>query len=643
MAAATRRVASAAVGSLMVVSAASAWAAPASGRQPQPMPPVSRLASFAPGALAGVVLDERGAPVPGVVVSVLGATTTVAVTDKSGKFDFGTLAPGPYLVRAHLPGYVAPRAHLVQVNSSARSASSITIRREGAPQVLAAGLGGAVESVMPPVTEPDTASTPAPSDDHSETAWRIRHARAGVLKDATVPVEFLEPGLNDSIDRRAVDLFARAMESPARAATNFFVDTPFSGQVNLLTTGSFDSPQELVSGDSLSRNVALVTVGAPVGETADWTVSGALTQADISSWIVAGAYVTRAPARHRYDVGMSYSTQRYGTDSVLTLPELSERSRSAGSVYGYDSMSVGSAATLTYGAAYARYDYLPGPGLVSPRVELTLTPARATRVSMAVARRALAPGAEEFLPPGDDGLWMPAQRTFSSAEPDRVFRPEETTHAEVAIERDFGSSSITVRGFRQHVEDQLATRFGSDISGHADSTAGHYLVGNAGDVDALGCSLAVRTAIAGRVQGTFEYSLAKAQFIPAGDQAYLLLLGSSPAGPQTRNVHSVDTRLEADVPETNTRILVLYRISNGFAHDPGGMAPDGGRGLALDGRFDVQVRQSLPFMNFSNARWEMLIAVRNFFREAGTDQSIYDELLVVRPPKRVVGGVALRF
>jgi hypothetical protein len=63
----------------------------------------------------------------------------------------------------------------------------------------------------------------------------------------------------------------------------------------------------------------------------------------------------------------------------------------------------------------------------------------------------------------------------------------------------------------------------------------------------------------------------------------------------------------------------------------------------LDGRFDVQVRQSLPFMNFSSAKWEMLLAVRNFFREGAADQSIYDELLVVRPPKRVVGGVTLHF
>ena len=60
-------------------------------------------------------------------------------------------------------------------------------------------------------------------------------------------------------------------------------------------------------------------------------------------------------------------------------------------------------------------------------------------------------------------------------------------------------------------------------------------------------------------------------------------------------------------------------------------------------RFDVQVRQSLPFMDFSTAKWEMLIGVRNFFRETAPDQSVYDELLVIHPPKRVVGGLTLKF
>jgi hypothetical protein len=107
-------------------------------------------------------------------------------------------------------------------------------------------------------------------------------------------------------------------------------------------------------------------------------------------------------------------------------------------------------------------------------------------------------------------------------------------------------------------------------------------------------------------------------------------------------IHDVSTTIEADVPETSTRVLVAYRASNGFAER---LAGDTGDGIAapVHTRFDVQVRQALPFMSFSSAKWEMLVAVRNFFREAEADQSVYGELFVVRPPKRIVGGVSLHF
>jgi hypothetical protein len=55
------------------------------------------------------------------------------------------------------------------------------------------------------------------------------------------------------------------------------------------------------------------------------------------------------------------------------------------------------------------------------------------------------------------------------------------------------------------------------------------------------------------------------------------------------------------------------------------------------------VNQALPFLNFTSADWEVLVAVCNLFREATGERSVYDELLVVRPPKRVVGGVRVRF
>ena len=44
-----------------------------------------------------------------------------------------------------------------------------------------------------------------------------------------------------------------------------------------------------------------------------------------------------------------------------------------------------------------------------------------------------------------------------------------------------------------------------------------------------------------------------------------------------------------------------------------------------------------------STRWEVLVGVRNLFRDPMDAGSIYDELLVVRPPKRVIGGVLVKF
>jgi hypothetical protein len=60
-------------------------------------------------------------------------------------------------------------------------------------------------------------------------------------------------------------------------------------------------------------------------------------------------------------------------------------------------------------------------------------------------------------------------------------------------------------------------------------------------------------------------------------------------------------------------------------------------------RFDLRVTQALPFMNFRTSQWEMLVGVRNLFHDSLANTSPYDELLVVRPPKRVVGGLTVKF
>ena len=634
----SRMTASAVVGGLVLVCVPAVAIAQVAGQ----LRAVTHVASIAAGSIQGTVLDERGAPVVGATVSAFGASTAFAVSDRTGRFEMRTLSPGPYVLRAHLTGFVASHGQVIEVRPSGRASSSIALRHVNAAPtstpVLAAGLG-AVPEVPAAAPDPDGAvnSSGADNDDHGELAWRLRHARRTVLKDATVPEEMVGSDTPSDADGfGGQNVFGRVTNSSAKLASNFFGSTPFSGQVNLLTSGSFDSPQQLFSSDNFAHNTAYLALGAPVGDHADWTVRAALTQGDISSWIVASEYTTRAPARHRYDIGMSYSTQRYEGGNFATMRDVTDGSRNAGAIYAFDTLSISPILTLTYGGRYARYDYIDGGSLISPRVALTLEPADHFRISTMLSSRAVAPGAEEFMPRADAGILLPPQRTFSSIVPGRPFEAERTNHLEVEVERDIASTTVALRAFRQRVTNQIVTLFGVSTL-EAPSTVGNYLLGNIGDVEASGVSAGVRTAFSDHLHGAIEYTMTRAR-IASPDMGYMLVLDPSALPLDRQQIHDLATSIETEVPETSTRVVVLYRLSNAFAR-----AASQASAPALDARFDVQVRQALPFMDFSNAKWEMLVAVRNFFRETAPDQSVYDELLVVHPPKRIVGGLTLKF
>ena len=171
MTGATSLLASAAVGSLLVVGIPSASPAQQSAARAVSSPIAKLTSPAAPGTIAGVVRDDRGIAVPSVVVSALGAVTTVTVTDASGRFDFGALTPGPYLVRAHLAGYVAPRAQMIQVRASARAVSAIALRREDSPKVLSAGIGitSSTDAASTVAPSPATQDTPSADDSAEQT------------------------------------------------------------------------------------------------------------------------------------------------------------------------------------------------------------------------------------------------------------------------------------------------------------------------------------------------------------------------------------------------------------------------------------------------------------------------------------------
>lgn len=590
---------------------------------------VTQIAAATTGTITGTVLDERGQPLDGVVVSAMGGSTSFGVSDRLGQFTLSSLMPGPYLVRAHLDGYLPGRTTMVNVRPSTRTTSTFTLRRQGKagePRVTAAGVG---------VTDEYGVASAGDRDD-GETAWRLRHLRRSILKDAAtfadIPAETKDWFLTDSLQ-----LLGRAVESSARKAGSLFAHSPLQGQVNLLTTGAFDAPGELLRLER-TRGVTFFAVGAPVGELGDWTVKAALNQGDLSSWIITGNYLTRHPARHRYQFGMSYGLHRYEGGNAVAIAAMPEGARNVGAMYAHDEWTLSKHVSVGYGAHYAHYDYLIDPAHFSPRVSVTVEPTDHLRIRTVAIRQVASPGAEEFLPPSRAQV-LPPQRTFSPLTR-RGFRPEDLRHYELAVERVFDGATIGVRAFQQTIDDQLVTIFGLRTADSPSGEIGHYVVASAGDVGVRGWGLTLTHALAPNVRGSFDYSLADAEWVNdrSLDRGRLSRTMPSSLRDDNERVHDFTTSVTTEFPQSATRVFVLYKMNSAYIRADGSESRPG-----LDGRWDVQVSQGLPFMNFTSTQWEMLVGVRNLFRESFSETSIYDELLVARPPKRLVGGITVKF
>jgi outer membrane receptor protein involved in Fe transport len=599
-----------------------------------------RSARLTRGSISGTVSDERGGPLSGAMISALsGVTSATAVTDPRGRFLL-ELPAGEYIVRAHMTGFAASPRQVVRV-SGLPSEHRFELRKLDLPvattgtpvsarPIVAAGF----DLPRPPASGPDADATDE-KHPHNEMSWRLRHIKRGILKDASPAIVVAD----NETTIGSPSLFGRATDSVAMLASSLFSDFPFRGEVNFLTTSALAPGQMLFSEAGLPRGVAYLSLGAPAPG-GEWTIRAAMSQGDLSSWIVAGAFDSREVGAHTYNLGLTYSTQEYQGGNPAALAAVTDGSRNVGELYAFDRWAAARRITLEYGARYAHYDYLENRGLLSPRVGVTLEPFERTRVRATVAQRMVAPGAEEFLSPVAPGPWLPPERTFAPlggpGDLD-VFRIERARSLDLALEHEFPSTYlIGVRRFYQNVDDQLVTLFGLNVPGGPESV-GHYYVASAGAVDAQGWALRLRSATTLPIRGTIDYSVTRARWLSRGDMAAVAPLAPAAIRPATEDLHDLTTSFETEIAETATRVFVLYKINTGYTRANTDLIRPG-----LDARFDVQVNQGLP-LSVAGTKWEILVGVRNLFRDPNDPGSVYDELLVVRPPKRVVGGFLVRF
>jgi hypothetical protein len=620
-----------------VVAGAPASAQSVLVRSPQAV--VARAATQ--GDIQGLVVDTKGQPLAGAMVSALGSTVVFALTAKNGRFHLDALPIGAYTVRIHLDGFIPAPRQMVEVRPSVPALVSVALRsltdNGSSPpttQVLEAsllpiyGLTGSAASGAADVDH-----------DHTEANWRLRHLPRSVLKniDAATGAADGDVGAGAEAGR---SFLGRAFDSSARFASGLFDAMPLTGQVNLVSIGSFNGPSDAWSTNAVaSAGVAYISLGTPAGNLGDWALRGALSQGGLGSWFVAGSLTAKRSAEHRFVAGITYSAQHYDRSSALGIPDMSAGSRSVGVAHGSDEWTLSPYVMVGYGVTYSWQDYLSGNGLFSPRLSITLRPASKYRVRAVAARYVVAPGAEEFLPGTGNGsrAMLPAQLTFSPWSQAEGFRPQRTDHLEVGIERDVAAFIVGFRTFYQRVGDQAGEVFAVATPERAMPSLGHYYVATLGDLNARGWSVSLSRTIVGGLRGAVDYSQATTQWDRSPDQS-VTAFWMGGRGSDRQRLHDLTTSLETDIQPTATRVYVLYKVNTGFTRE---MASRGSAGF--DARFDVQVNQALPFLNFTSADWELLVAVCNLFRESSIERSLYDELLVVRPPKRVVGGIRVRF
>jgi hypothetical protein len=603
--------------SLMAASQASAQSAFAR--------PIAERTAIGAGRIVGVVTDQAGTTLGGVSVVALGTALAMAKTDIVGRFTL-SLPPGQYVLRATREGYVSTYREAVRIQSDVALRRSITLVRTGEAVADQPSPMGADEVV-------DVRTGRSGDHAHTETAWRLRHLDRTVLREVSV---IGEPGgealRSDFVrDVTPVDWL---VGSSARAASSFFSDTDFNGQLNFLATSAV-SASGIVPSEQWGRGVAYVVLGAPVGMRGDWSVRAAVAPGDTPSWNLQAEYQAREDQNHVFNAGWTYSIQPdSGHLPVRSSMATAEASRRVGGVYGFDVWTVRPGLTLDYGARLERYDYLDDPQLLSGRIGIRTEVDRHLAFVATASSGMVAPGAAEFAPPERSGAWLPPERTFStlSAGP---FRPEQVVHYSGGVDATIVEGTVvTLRRFSEVTRDQIATVFGLDD----ETDVGHYYVATSGTVDVQGIAVGVDSRLFDSIAARITYTRSESEWSDSFWRRRLSRVAPSLVRTGPERGHDLTAAVDATMPATATRLSVAYRLSTLFSTR--GVPPAVGR---TGGRFSLELRQQLPYRPLGQGEFNILVSARTLLRGLTRDGAFYDEIMTLAPPLQVACGIQMRF
>jgi hypothetical protein len=535
------------------------------------------------GRILGLVEDASGSPIPGAVISLfgrgVGSMGLVTLSDSTGRFSVPSLPPGAYTVRALRDGHTPAPARRVLILPNQDATFTISMT-----------------SVGDPTTRDGQDAKAAAKDDASATRdlqWLIRHKRRSALEDRA------QNGQSASGDTPPTGLLA-----------SLFPD--LAGTLQVVTNPNFTDVADEVEPSSWS----VVKLNGRIADSGRWSLGGLVAERESATWRMAGEFVFEPGAGHEIEVATGYGTRALRPMALGTDP--TRMDRGVGAVSFQDRWTASDRVTATIGGRYSYAGFLQQSNHLDRMFAVEFRSDENVRLSASARSRTLVPGGDVL-----------TVSTISTAPAvaismlDEHLRPERVLHYEVAFDQEMGDFTVEGHAFYETIHDQLVNGFtSSSVLPHALS------ISNGGWMGTRGMGVKVSRRFGDVVHGSMTYTYGHS-WRPDGPAPATLLAF------REGDFHDLAARVETMIEGTDTRVIAFCRVNR--------LASGELPGATTNTRFDVQLSQGLPFLGaITRADWDVLVAVRNLFYEA-SEGGVLDEMAVAHPPKRVLGGISVRF
>lgn len=389
-----------------------------------------------------------------------------------------------------------------------------------------------------------------------------------------------------------------------------------SGRVELLTLPSGSQPGGESEG-SIPGGAGLVRVSGYLTDDLSFAVTGLAADSAATTWRAGAEFELAAGDWNRIEAGAVYGS-RYNAASVPVGGEVDRRS--VGAFRLVHAMKVFDFVTTRAGGRFIDAPFLGASRHVDPELSVLIEDPNGTDAARAYARLdvfgdTLFPGLEVATGQADLIALSEGLPVFASD-----FQAQRTWSRGAAVGYHQAGTKVEARFQDQQVTHALLV-LPSSVAG-----APFVSNGNRNRVH-IGSVMLERTFARGQALAGLEYGFGRF----AADQAY---------PDRARDFHQITTRLDAYVRRSGTGVAIFHRFHEGaaVASYEGDEQP---RMRAQ--RYLIELRQDVPYIpSMIGADMAVLLSLRNVYYD-DVDRRNVDEFAVAAPPRRITGGIRVKF